>query len=463
MPDWTREYFERGYAQRWGLLAPSDRVRLEAAGLWTLLQLSPTSRVIDIGCGHGRHALVLAERASEVIGLDFTDALLNRARHLAVELRTEVRWIRGDMRRLPFRSGCADAAMVMDAFGFFDTEEEHDAVLREVARVLTIGGRLALKVVNGGLVLDDFRETEREERDGVTVLVSNTLAIDPPRLTQRLSVSGSRGHGEYERRQRLYRVDELRAALDDVSVSIGRGELFGFIGPDGGGKTTLFRILVTLLVPESGTARVLGRDVVKDLWDLRRRIGYMPGRFSLYPDLSVEENIRFFASVFGTTLEREYEQIAPIYTQLEPFKTRRSAALSGGIRLKPSVVKRVVALGVNVNLNQHDITDFLEVVPPPAQEIQFKYSIFDEGSGREFQSEPILSTAGLGISNGERPFRHFAVPIYFVPRSTIRMQVTEVSEFPGTLHVSLQGYKELGGPGTPTGRVQRQLRRGARR
>ena len=94
-------------------------------------------------------------------------------------------------------------------------------------------------------------------------------------------------------------------ALDGVSVDIKAGELFGFIGPDGAGKTTLFRILVTLLVPDSGGARVLGRDVVDDLWDLRRRIGYMPGKFSLYPDLSVEENIRFFASVFGTTLERE--------------------------------------------------------------------------------------------------------------------------------------------------------------
>ena len=127
---------------------------------------------------------------------------------------------------------------------------------------------------------------------------------------------------------------ETTTALDDVSVSIGAGELFGFIGPDGGGKTTLFRILVTLLVPDTGTARVLGRDVVKELWDLRRRIGYMPGRFSLYPDLSVEENVRFFASVFGTTLEREYEQIAPIYSQLEPFKTRRAAALSGGMKQK---------------------------------------------------------------------------------------------------------------------------------
>ena len=229
MPDWAREYFERGYAQRWGLLAPADGVRLEAAGLWTLLRLSPTCRIIDIGCGHGKHALALAERGSEVIGLDFAVTLLHRARQLAAERRTRVRLVRGDMRRLPFRSGCADAAIVMDAFGFFDTEEEHHAVLREAARVVRTGGRLALKVVNGGLVLDDFRETEREERDGVVVLVSNTLAFDPPRMTQRISVSGSRGQGEYERRQRLYRVDELRAALEQAGFSV----VGVFAGPDG--------------------------------------------------------------------------------------------------------------------------------------------------------------------------------------------------------------------------------------
>ncbi|HTK29587.1 MAG TPA: ABC transporter ATP-binding protein [Vicinamibacterales bacterium] len=136
------------------------------------------------------------------------------------------------------------------------------------------------------------------------------------------------------------RVDRLvkrfgpTTALDGISVEIEGGELFGFIGPDGAGKSTLFRILTTLLVPDGGTARVLGRDVVADLWDLRRRIGYMPGRFSLYPDLSVEENVRFFASVFGTTLAREYEQIAPIYSQLEPFKDRRAGALSGGMKQK---------------------------------------------------------------------------------------------------------------------------------
>jgi ABC-type multidrug transport system ATPase subunit len=123
-------------------------------------------------------------------------------------------------------------------------------------------------------------------------------------------------------------------ALADITFSVGAGELFGFIGPDGAGKTTLFRILATLMVPDAGTATVLGHDVVEEMWALRQRIGYMAGRFSLYPDLSVEENVRFFASVFGTTLEREYNRIAPIYTQLEPFATRRAGALSGGMKQK---------------------------------------------------------------------------------------------------------------------------------
>ncbi len=123
-------------------------------------------------------------------------------------------------------------------------------------------------------------------------------------------------------------------ALDNVSFAVQKGELFGFIGPDGAGKTTLFRILVSLLVPASGSATVLGLDVVKEYRALRQRVGYMAGRFSLYPDLSVHENLTFFASVFGTTIEREYEQIKPIYAQLEPFKDRRAAALSGGMKQK---------------------------------------------------------------------------------------------------------------------------------
>ncbi len=123
-------------------------------------------------------------------------------------------------------------------------------------------------------------------------------------------------------------------AVDGVSFRVAPGELFGIIGPDGAGKTTLFRILATLIVPDAGRAEVLGLDVVRDLWALRRRVGYMPGRFSLYPDLSVLENLRFYASVFGTRLEDEYAQIEAIYSQLVPFRDRRAGALSGGMKQK---------------------------------------------------------------------------------------------------------------------------------
>jgi len=124
------------------------------------------------------------------------------------------------------------------------------------------------------------------------------------------------------------------AALDDVSFKVAPGELFGLVGPDGAGKTTLFRVLTTLLVPDSGTATVLGRDVVRDFWDIRSRVGYMPGRFALYADLSVEENLSFFASVFGTSIKEGHDLIAPIYKQIEPFKDRRAGALSGGMKQK---------------------------------------------------------------------------------------------------------------------------------
>lgn len=123
-------------------------------------------------------------------------------------------------------------------------------------------------------------------------------------------------------------------ALADVTLDVKAGELYGLVGPDGGGKTTLFRILTTLLVPDAGSATVLGRDVVRDLWEIRSRVGYMPGRFSLYPDLTVEENLAFFASVFGTNIRDGYELIAPIYKQIEPFKTRRAGQLSGGMKQK---------------------------------------------------------------------------------------------------------------------------------
>lgn len=123
-------------------------------------------------------------------------------------------------------------------------------------------------------------------------------------------------------------------ALDDIQLEVESGELFGLIGPDGAGKTTLFRILTTLLLPDKGSARVEGMDVVKDFKAIRKSVGYMPGRFSLYQDLTVEENLRFFARVFGTELEENYELIRDIYDQIKPFRKRRAGQLSGGMKQK---------------------------------------------------------------------------------------------------------------------------------
>ncbi len=123
-------------------------------------------------------------------------------------------------------------------------------------------------------------------------------------------------------------------ALKDVSFSVGRGEVFGIIGPDGAGKTSLFRILCTLLLPDKGTATVDGFDVVSQMSDIRQRVGYMPGKFSLYQDLTVEENLKFFATLFGTTIEEGYDSIKAIYSQIERFKDRKAGALSGGMKQK---------------------------------------------------------------------------------------------------------------------------------
>lgn len=123
-------------------------------------------------------------------------------------------------------------------------------------------------------------------------------------------------------------------ALDNVSFTVAAGELFGFIGPDGAGKTTLFRIMATLLLPDAGDVFVDGLHAVRDYKELRKRLGYMPGRFSLYQDLTVEENLSFFASVFGTTVQANYDLIKDIYVQIEPFKNRKAGQLSGGMKQK---------------------------------------------------------------------------------------------------------------------------------
>jgi ABC-2 type transport system ATP-binding protein len=133
--------------------------------------------------------------------------------------------------------------------------------------------------------------------------------------------------------KKTYNKGEV-VAVNDVSFEVEKGELFGLIGPDGAGKTSIFRMLTTLLLPDGGSASVNGYDVVKDYKEIRKRVGYMPGKFSLYQDLTIEENLNFFATIFNTTVEANYDLIKEIYVQIEPFKKRRAGKLSGGMKQK---------------------------------------------------------------------------------------------------------------------------------
>ena len=229
MSDWVQDYFERGYAQRWGLPPITDHIRVEAAGLWKFLNLTPSARLVDVGCGHGRHALALAQQGATVIGVDFAIAPLTEARHLGAKLGVQACWTRGDMRILPFRREHFDAAILLDAFGFFETEEDNGAVLANFARILVAQGRLCLKVVNGGPILADFRGSDTEEREGTVVAISRTLTLEPPRITEKITVSGSRGKGQYERRQRLYRSEEIFRMVECAGFSV----VAVFSGADG--------------------------------------------------------------------------------------------------------------------------------------------------------------------------------------------------------------------------------------
>ena len=152
---------------------------------------------------------------------------------------------------------------------------------------------------------------------------------------------------------------------------------------------------------------------------------------------TLEEDVKFFGGKIGP---------------------KTAAVLGDGLRLNPEFAERILLTG-GTNLDDRILREAFQAVGAPAERVAFKYALFDQGSGREFQSEPILNIAGLGSPDGKRPFRYFARPIEFAPRSIIRMQITEVSAFQGELHVSLQGYKTLGQPGTPTGsRLQRHRR-----
>lgn len=235
---------------------------------------------------------------------------------------------------------------------------------------------------------------------------------------------------------------ELKA-LDNVSFEVKKGELFGLIGPDGAGKTTLFRLLTTLINPDAGSATVDGLDMIKDYREIRTRVGYMPGRFSLYPDLSVEENLQFFAAIFGVTVQQSYHLIEPIYKQIEPFKTRRAGKLSGGMKQKLALSCALIhcpsvlfldepTTGVDA-VSRSELWDMLSNLKKQGITILVSTPYMDEASRCD---RIALMNEGkiLGIDTPENMVKAFDLPLYGVKAKNMFALLEVARKQPGVLN-----------------------------
>lgn len=232
-------------------------------------------------------------------------------------------------------------------------------------------------------------------------------------------------------------------ALDNVSFEVQKGELFGLIGPDGAGKTTLFRLLTTLINPDAGSAAVDGLDMIKDYREIRTRVGYMPGRFSLYPDLSVEENLQFFAAIFGVTVQQSYHLIEPIYKQIEPFKTRRAGKLSGGMKQKLALSCALIhcpsvlfldepTTGVDA-VSRSEFWDMLSDLKKQGITILVSTPYMDEASRCDriaLMNEGVI----LGIDTPENMVKAFDSPLYGVKAKNMFALLEVVRKQPGVLN-----------------------------
>ncbi len=240
---------------------------------------------------------------------------------------------------------------------------------------------------------------------------------------------------------KTYRDGKL-TALDGINIEIAEGELFGLIGPDGAGKTTLFRILATLVQPDSGTADIAGADVVRDYALIRRSIGYMPGRFSLYQDLSILENLEFFAAVFGTTIAENYERIKPIYSHIEPFKNRRAGQLSGGMKQKLALCCALVhrptlllldepTTGVDP-VSRQEFWDMLQLLKQQGLTIVVSTPYMDEA--RRCDRIALLQKGQiLDQDSPEGIINRHALPLYSIQGPHMFALLETVRSWPGTL------------------------------
>lgn len=230
-------------------------------------------------------------------------------------------------------------------------------------------------------------------------------------------------------------------ALCDVSFSVLEGSLFGLIGPDGAGKTTLFRILSTLLLADSGQATVIGFDVVKNYREIRKRVGYMPGKFSLYQDLTVEENLQFFATIFDVRVEDNYDLIRDIYVKLEPFRKRKAGALSGGMKQKLALSCALIhkpeilfldepTTGVDA-VSRKEFWDILKGLQKQGITILVSTPYMDEAS-RCDRIALLQSGKLFAVDSPENILEQFEAPLFAVKGENMAELLLTIREFEGT-------------------------------
>ncbi len=237
-------------------------------------------------------------------------------------------------------------------------------------------------------------------------------------------------------------------ALQEMSLNIAKASLFGVIGPDGAGKTTLFRILASLLIPQKGKARIMGHDVVKEYKTIRKLVGYMPGRFSLYFDLTVEENLEFYATIFGTTIRQNYDLVKEIYSQIEPFKNRRAGNLSGGMKqklaLSCALIHRPEVLildepttGVDA-VSRKEFWDMLKMLKSQGITILVSTPYMDEAG---LCDEVALMQKGqiLDIDSPENIIRKFPHPLFKVISNRMYDLAQDIRSFGNTVSVQRFG------------------------
>ena len=219
MNEWTKRYYDEAYLKRWHLGSPDEKTQKNAASILKLLQIKQGNSLLDVGCGQGRYSLAFAKAGVNVTGYDTSDVLLSEAKRISATMELSVKWVLGDMREIPFENQF-DAVTSMDALGFFEEDADNQKAITQMAKTLRPGGHLAMLVVNGFRILNNFQRFTLEEQEGLIVEIEREPLPERKAVREELSFKNINGESTYERYQRLYSAEELSELVNNSGFAI---------------------------------------------------------------------------------------------------------------------------------------------------------------------------------------------------------------------------------------------------